>query len=727
VHAGFDLTLVHTADTYSALSAIDAFSGSCQPTNTTYVTGSGEAACFGGVARMKTVIDEQRARSANVLVVDAGNIISTSLYYYVSGPSLVASYYVQLGYDLVHLQVQDFVLPLENVIQFVHDTKAGAPALSFVVSNLEGYNSDTRANGTYIAKWAFKTFAGGERVGFAATVANNLASMVRTPLEIRATEEAAALSVAVMALINKGANKIVASVSSNATAQVILASVPGIDILIVPTQLQANDLSGIRSSAVAPYPLVYNTSWEQPVLVVSSGTYGRLIGVLDVVFDDNGVITSWSGDAVLMDESVTPDAAIQTQLLANYAQLQSNFSQIVGWSSIDLGFETNCLFAECAIGGWLGDAVRSFAARTWGGNVQVALNNGGSMRGTFARGPITLGQEQTAFPFATNSDLYTFQLEGRYLLAALENGLSLATDPSSDINNGAGRFLQVSGVRYSWNPSEEVGYRVVDVKVEVTPGVWDVLDVSAVYNVSTFDWMVIYGGDDYTMLRDNSTRLLKNGDNMMAVLLDALAKNITSVDVNRITVVSVSRRACLAPDGSVCNNNGDCIGGECHCTVAGTVSDRLCAVNNSTAAASDSSNSSLAIALGVSLPVAALVLLVVLVILIITRLRRRREHNSWEIDMAELEMGSQLGAGGFGEVHRAVWKGTDVAVKVVSAHNTGKAAWDNFKQEVSVMTALRHPNVVLFMAASTKPPKMCIVMELMELGSLYDVRVSASC
>ena len=88
--------------------------------------------------------------------------------------------------------------------------------------------------------------------------------------------------------------------------------------------------------------------------------------------------------------------------------------------------------------------------------------------------------------------------------------------------------------------------------------------------------------------------------------------------------------------------------------------------------------------------------------------------------MTELEMGMQLGAGGFGEVYRAVWKGTDVAVKALSAHNAVKAAWDNFKKEVSVITALRHPNVVLFMAASTKPPKMCIVMELMELGSLYD-------
>lgn len=46
----------------------------------------------------------------------------------------------------------------------------------------------------------------------------------------------------------------------------------------------------------------------------------------------------------------------------------------------------------------------------------------------------------------------------------------------------------------------------------------------------------------------------------------------------------------------------------------------------------------------------------------------------------------------------------------------------NFHDEIRVMTALRHPNVVLFMAACTRPPKMAIVMEFMALGSLFDVR-----
>ncbi len=73
---------------------------------------------------------------------------------------------------------------------------------------------------------------------------------------------------------------------------------------------------------------------------------------------------------------------------------------------------------------------------------------------------------------------------------------------------------------------------------------------------------------------------------------------------------------------------------------------------------------------------------------------------------------------------QAQWKGTDVAVKLIAAEQgvLSKEMQRAFKDEVEVMTALRHPHVVLFMAACTRPPRMCIVMEFMALGSLYDVR-----
>lgn len=93
----------------------------------------------------------------------------------------------------------------------------------------------------------------------------------------------------------------------------------------------------------------------------------------------------------------------------------------------------------------------------------------------------------------------------------------------------------------------------------------------------------------------------------------------------------------------------------------------------------------------------------------------------------------------FGSVYKARWRGTDVAVKMLPSHNPSKEMIKNFRDEVRiippqhlsqqrsnamqihVMMALRHPNVVLFMAASTRAERMCLVMEFMALGSLFDV------
>jgi serine/threonine protein kinase len=116
------------------------------------------------------------------------------------------------------------------------------------------------------------------------------------------------------------------------------------------------------------------------------------------------------------------------------------------------------------------------------------------------------------------------------------------------------------------------------------------------------------------------------------------------------------------------------------------------------------------------------VLLALMLALLVFIKRRSDKSDDWEIAYDELEVGEQLGAGGYGAVHKATWKGTEVAVKVMASEKITKEMEKCFKDEVRVMTSLRHPNVVLFMAASTKAPKMCIVMEYMALGSLYDVR-----
>jgi predicted Ser/Thr protein kinase len=61
-------------------------------------------------------------------------------------------------------------------------------------------------------------------------------------------------------------------------------------------------------------------------------------------------------------------------------------------------------------------------------------------------------------------------------------------------------------------------------------------------------------------------------------------------------------------------------------------------------------------------------------------------RDEWEIDVNELEFGEQLGQGGNGQVHKGLWKGTEVAIKMMTADQVTRDMERNFKEEVRAST-----------------------------------------
>jgi len=90
-----------------------------------------------------------------------------------------------------------------------------------------------------------------------------------------------------------------------------------------------------------------------------------------------------------------------------------------------------------------------------------------------------------------------------------------------------------------------------------------------------------------------------------------------------------------------------------------------------------------------------------------------------EIPWEDLVIGERIGLGSYGEVYRAEWNGTEVAVKKFLDQDFSGDALEEFRREVRIMRRLRHPNVVLFMGAVTRPPSLSIVTEFLPRGSLY--------
>ncbi|XP_042437450.1 serine/threonine-protein kinase EDR1-like isoform X2 [Zingiber officinale] len=93
--------------------------------------------------------------------------------------------------------------------------------------------------------------------------------------------------------------------------------------------------------------------------------------------------------------------------------------------------------------------------------------------------------------------------------------------------------------------------------------------------------------------------------------------------------------------------------------------------------------------------------------------------DEWNIEFSELTVGTRVGIGFFGEVFRGIWNGTDVAIKVFLEQDLTTDNIEDFCNEISILSRLRHPNVILFLGACMKPPHFSLITEYMEMGSLY--------
>jgi 5'-nucleotidase len=265
----------------------------------------------------------------------------------------------------------------------------------------------------------------------------------------------------------------------------------------------------------------------QAVPIVQAGSYSKYLGHLTLTFDDKGLVTEATGDSKLLDASVAPDPEILArikELAAPIAALKAReVAEIPG--PID-GSRDTCRAQECAMGDVVADAM---VDRVRDQGVTIGLQNGGGLRASIEGGTVTMGDVLAVLPF--QNTLATFGITGEGIVAALENGVS-------QVEEGAGRFPQVSGLRFAWDPKvAPMGGRIKSVEV-MEGGAWVPIDPAKTYLVASNDFMR-RGGDGYDSLRDQATDAYDFGPDLAEVLADWLAAHADSLPTvgGRITRV----------------------------------------------------------------------------------------------------------------------------------------------------------------------------------------------
>ncbi|XP_078444600.1 VH1-interacting kinase isoform X3 [Wolffia australiana] len=94
----------------------------------------------------------------------------------------------------------------------------------------------------------------------------------------------------------------------------------------------------------------------------------------------------------------------------------------------------------------------------------------------------------------------------------------------------------------------------------------------------------------------------------------------------------------------------------------------------------------------------------------------------WEVDPSELDFSSStlIGKGSFGEILKACWRGTPVAVKrILPSLSDDRLVTQDFRHEVNLLVKLRHPNIVQFLGAVTQRKPLMLITEYLRGGDLH--------
>jgi 5'-nucleotidase/UDP-sugar diphosphatase len=472
-------------------------------TNDTHAQHEPDQDGSGGVVRQATVVKQIRAEATPSLLVDAGDRFTGTLFHlHYLGQDNVQIMNL-LGYDVMTLGNHEFDNGQDVLAAFLDGVN-----FPVVSANIDFSASPLLAGKVppYVV-----LEAGGERIGIIGAITPDT-DILALPGENLAfdADVAGVVQAAVDELTADGIDKIILLTHLGYWNDLPLArEVSGVDVIVGGHSHTI--LSNRYPDVAGEYPTVVESPAGEPVLIVQAGQKNIYLGRLDVTFDAAGVVTDWGGDLILLSSDITPDAEMAA-LLATLVEPIAELRQTpVGESAMYLGLDlTTCRMRECRLGNLIADAIREHTG------ADIALQNGGGIRTHIAKGVVTVGDVLAVLPFGNL--VSTFSLSGADVWEALETGVSQA-------ETGAGRFPQVSGLRFSWDGSVPPGHRIVSVDVlDAETGEFVPLDLEAVYYVAANDYMR-GGGDGYWVVADNAIDPYDFGSPLDAVVADYIAAN----------------------------------------------------------------------------------------------------------------------------------------------------------------------------------------------------------
>lgn len=498
---GYALKVLHINDMHSRIESVSKYDSTCSAGD------AGEGKCFGGVGRLATKLWERRdalkGEGANVITLDAGDQFQGSLFYTTYKGKAEVEFMNRIGFDVMALGNHEFDNGPDVLADFVEQAKFPVISGNTVIGGAEKLSGR-------VGEWTVLE-SGGEKIGILSVLTTDTAIIASPGPNVSFREEIDYLKDAVSRIRAEGVGKVLLlSHVGFVRDQQIAAQVEGIGAIIGGHShtLLSNTVEGAPAYAT----LVQNPAGKV-VPIVQAYAYSKYLGELSLTFDEEGYVAEAAGDTILLDASVAPDAAIEARVAELAGPIERMKATPVAEVAAPIdGSRESCRAGECQMGNLVADAM---LARVADQGITIAIQNGGGLRASIGEGMATVGDVLTVLPF--QNTIATMKLSGADIVASLEAGVSA-------IEEGAGRFPQVAGLRFSFDKTAAPNAgRIKSVEV-LEGGEWKPIDPTKTYGVVTNNFMR-QGGDGYALFKANAIDPYDYGPGLEDALAEYLANN----------------------------------------------------------------------------------------------------------------------------------------------------------------------------------------------------------
>lgn len=462
-----------------------------------------------GDAKAAAVIEEERSKVENTIVVDAGDAFQGLPISNSTKGEDRANIMNQVGYDAMAVGNHEFDFGMDQAIKYKETLNFPLLSANTYVNGARVFEASTIVDKT-------PTVVGDEFVVIGVTTPE---TAIKThPKNIEGVTFADPIT---------EVNKVIDEVEARALADnrvynnyIILAHL-GVDAT-TPVEWRGSTLAEALSqnSKLAGKRVIVIDGHSH---TVQSATYGD-----NVTYNQTGSYLNNIGKVTLKSEqllgeaslisaadtaSVTPDALITELVNEIKVKYEAENAQVVIENNpIELnGERSNVRVRETNLGNAVTDAIYAYGQTGFSNKTSLAVTNGGGLRATIAKDqPVTKGDIIAVLPFGNIisqitvtgqqiQDMFTKSLSSA-LQTDKETGKFLLDENGAPLFEASGGFLQISGATVFYDPTLPVKERVLLIGIlNPETGEYDDLDLEKTYYLATNDFLAA-GGDGYTML-----------------------------------------------------------------------------------------------------------------------------------------------------------------------------------------------------------------------------------